>query len=167
MILIGIGANLPSRYGPPLETLKAAKDAMTKHGIVLLQSSHVWLTAPVPFDPDQDWFHNAVIDIETDLPAQDLLKILQEIEEDFGRVRSVPNAPRLLDLDLIAYHDDIIEDGKTLIVPHPRMHERLFVLKPLEEINPNWLHPVLKASVAKMLDKIDIEQEAKMLEGAW
>ncbi len=167
MILIGIGANLPSRYGPPLETLKAAKQAMIEQGIIVLKCSHVWLTAPVPFDPDQDWFHNAVMDIETDLSAHDLLKNLQDIEENFGRVRSVPNAPRLLDLDLLAYNDAIIEDSKKLIVPHPRMHERLFVLKPLAEINAQWKHPVSGDVISEMLNNIPDTQEAKMLEDLW
>lgn len=165
MILIGLGANLPSRFGPPLATLEAAKEALAERGVVILQSSRVWLTAPVPFDPDQDWFHNAVIDVETDLNPQDLLTLLLELEEDFGRVRSVKNAPRLLDLDIIAYHDEVIEEDDTLLVPHSKMQERLFVLKPLSDISKNWTHPVSGQTVEEMVRLLpDDNQQAKPLE---
>jgi len=168
MILIALGANLPSRYGSPAQTLDAAKEALQERGIIILQSSRIWLTAPVPFDPDQDWYHNAVIDVETSLSPQALLKTMLQIEEDFGRIRTEKNAPRILDLDLIAYNDEVIEEDDTLIVPHPRMHERLFVLKPLEDISKNWTHPVTGHDVAKMIRDLPADmrdgQEAKPLE---
>lgn len=163
MILIALGANLPSRYGNPAQTLEAAKEALLEHDIIILQTSRIWLTAPVPFDPDQDWYHNAVIDVETSLSPQELLKTMLEIEEDFGRVRGKKNAARLLDLDLIAYHDKVIEEGNTLIVPHPRMDKRLFVLKPLEDISNNWTHPMSGQTVAEMIRDLPAGQEAKPL----
>ena len=167
MILIGLGANLPSRYGAPAQTLEAAKEALTERDIAILQSSRIWLSAPVPFDPDQDWYHNAVIDVKTSLSPQDLLQAMLGIEEDFGRVRTEKNAPknqpRLLDLDLIAYHNEIIREGDTLIVPHPRMHKRLFVLKPLEDISKIWTHPVTGQNIFEMIQNLPEGQEAKPL----
>lgn len=163
MILIALGANLPSRYGTPIDTLTAAREALQAAGVSVIGSSHIWLTAPIPFDPEQDMFHNAVISVETDLDAHDLLKAMLQVEEDFGRVRTVKNAARLLDLDLIAYNDEIIKDGERLIVPHPRMHERLFVLKPLEDVSDNWTHPISGLDVAKMCNDLPGEQDVKRL----
>lgn len=168
MILIALGANLSSRYGAPAETLEAAKDALVERGVTILQGSRIWLTAPMPFDADQPWYHNAVIDVETGLSPQDLLKTMLKIEEDFGRVRGeknvAKNQPRILDLDLIAYHDEIIEEGDALIVPHPRCHKRLFVLKPLEDISKVWTHPVLGQNITEMIQNLPEGQEAKPLE---
>jgi len=164
MILIALGANLPSQYGSPAETLRAAYEAIERRGIHVVAKSSIWLSAPVPFDPDQDWYHNSVISVETDLTPHDLLDTLLDIETDFGRVRSIKNAPRLLDLDLIAYHDDIIMDGQRLIVPHPRAHERLFVLKPIADIDPAWRHPKTKMTLDDMLTQCDETQQAQPLE---
>ncbi len=130
----------------------------------MLQRSSVWLTAPVPFDPDVPDYHNAVIAVKTDMAADDLLQLMLDIEEEFGRVRSYKNAPRLLDLDLIAYNDDVIKDGERLIVPHPRMHERSFVLSPLFELSDFWTHPVSGQNISKLVQGLPVDQEAKKLE---
>ncbi len=163
MIYIGLGANLPSKFGSPLDTLQAAKDALLCHDVKIVAQSLTWLSAPVPFDETQDWFHNEVIGVETSLSAHDLLPLLLQIEQEFGRIRSVKNAARLLDLDLIAYHDEIIKDGDRLIVPHPRMSERLFVLKPLEQCNKNWTHPITGQKIYAMIAAIGKAQEIKKL----
>ena len=165
MILIALGANLESRYGSPAETLEAAKREIEARGIVIVKSARIWLTAPVPFDHEQEWYHNSLLSVETDLTPHDLLQVMLKIEEDFGRVRSIKNAPRLLDLDLIAYHDEIIMDGEHLIVPHPRMHERLFVLKPLEDVDNKWTHPKTGHDVATMIQNCSDDQQAKPTEG--
>lgn len=151
MIYIGLGANLPSKYGTPPETLSAAKDALSQRGLHIVAQSSTWLSAPVPYDADQEWFHNEVIAVETSLSAHDLLTVLLQIEEEFGRVRSVKNAPRLLDLDLIAYNDDVIKDADKLIVPHPRMNERLFVLMPLQQLDKNWTHPISGQNIDELI----------------
>lgn len=165
MIFIALGANLPSQYGTPADTLKAAERAIEVCGINIVQSSRIWLTAPVPFDPTQDWYHNSVIAVETDLAPDDLLQAMLDIEEEFGRVRTVKNAPRLLDLDLIAYHDEIILDGERLIIPHPRMHERLFVLRPLSDVDDKWTHPDLGLTIDAMIANCSDDQQAKPMEG--
>lgn len=162
MILIALGANLPSKHGTPFETLVAAKAELEARGVKVLQSSRTWLTEPVPSDPDQDWFHNEVIEVDTKLNPKELLNLLHDVEKRFGRIRHKKNEARLLDLDLIAYNDEVIEADETIIVPHPRMHERLFVLKPLEEIAKNWNHPAKKQSVAEMLQDLPAGQQAKV-----
>ncbi len=164
MIFIALGANLPSRYGSPVQTLEAAKEALLARDILILQSSRIWLTAPVPFNSGQDWYHNAVLAVETALSPHELLQEMLAIEKDFGRVRTIKDAPRLLDLDLIAYHDEIIKDSDTLIVPHPRMHERLFVLRPLEDIFSGWTHPFTGQNVAEMIQNLSEGQQARPLE---
>ncbi|PJB70532.1 MAG: 2-amino-4-hydroxy-6-hydroxymethyldihydropteridine diphosphokinase [Alphaproteobacteria bacterium CG_4_9_14_3_um_filter_47_13] len=162
MIFIGLGANLPGRFGSPLETLQAAKKAMEQRGIVITAGSRTWLTAPVPLS-DQPWYHNEVVRIETCLSALQLLEILQTIEEEFGRVRAVRNAPRVLDLDLIAYKDEILNKPE-LIVPHPRMHRRAFVLLPLQEVAGHWEHPALGMTLDDLIMNLCGDQEARPME---
>lgn len=157
MILIALGANLPSRFGEPEQTLKRAVSAIQARGIRVVKQSSIWKTAPVPVS-DQPWYRNAVIRVETNLSALALLEVLHEIEADFGRIRSEKNAPRLLDLDLIAYNTDIIKE-EGVFVPHSRMHNRAFVLKPLQEIAPQWIHPVLKRSVADLIKGLPVDDE--------
>ena len=102
--------------------------------------------------------------MEIDLPADELLTLMLGIEADFGRVRTSRNAPRILDLDLIAYHDRVIKQDDFLIVPHPRMHERGFVLNPLREIAKNWVHPVSGLSIEALVATLPAGQEAKIIE---
>ena len=164
MILIGLGANLPSRYGTPPETLAAAIRALEVLGISVIASSRIWLTTPVPIS-DQPWYHNAVISIETALSPTALLKALQSVEENFGRVRDIRNEPRVIDLDLLTYHDKILNQDD-LIVPHPRLHERGFVLLPIQDIAPDWQHPVTRASLSDLIKTLPPEQFARPHEAA-
>ena len=161
MILIACGANLPSRYGQPVETLHKAYEAIQLANIIITAKSSIWKSAPVPYDENQLWYYNSVIAIETEFEPEELLSQLHRIEEDFGRKRSVLNAPRSLDLDIAAYHDRIINQ-ENLIIPHERMHERLFVLKPLTEIAPDWIHPVSKKSVSELMADCDPSQEIEL-----
>ncbi len=161
MILIALGANLPSRHGLPHQTLAAARHAMQARGLAIVRRSSTWLTAPVPVS-DQPWYHNEVVAVETGLSPYALLETLQAIEEEFGRVRTVRNAPRVLDLDLIAY-DDVILSKPELIVPHPRMHRRAFVLMPLREIAPGWRHPVLCMTLADLVSNLPEGQDASQM----
>ena len=153
MILIGLGANLPSEYGTPAETLEAAKTALNDHGISIVKASSTYLSAPVPVS-DAPWYANAVVAVKTDLTSRILLTALNNIEAEFGRIRTYRNAPRILDLDIIAFNDEVIgNEGSHLCLPHPRMHDRAFVLKPLIDIAPTWIHPVLKLSVSELVEK--------------
>lgn len=164
MIFIGLGANLPSRFGAPPQTLEAAIAALEELGLKITARSRIWLTAPVPIS-DQPWYHNAVISIDTDLAPQALLALLQKTENEFGRVRLERNEPRVIDLDILAYHDEILNQAPDLIVPHPRLHQRNFVLLPIQDIAPNWIHPVSKATLSEMIVPLPADQDAKPYEG--
>ncbi len=159
MILIALGGNLPSCHGEPEETLLAARDALVFRGLTVSGFSSVWLSAPVPAS-DQPWYRNAVMSVETRLGAPALMALLQSVEEAFGRVRVAgqQNAARVLDLDILAYQDQIFHSAD-LLVPHPRMQDRGFVLYPLQEIAPDWVHPVLKRSVTAMIESLPAGQE--------
>ena len=150
MILIGIGGNLTSaRFGPPRQALAAALAALETEGIYNIARSPWYRTEPVP-PSDQPWFTNAVASLATALPAPDLLAVMQRLETRFGRARGERNAARVLDLDLLDYRGEVIETAP-LILPHPRLHERRFVLAPLAEIAPAWRHPVLGLTAKQLL----------------
>jgi 2-amino-4-hydroxy-6-hydroxymethyldihydropteridine diphosphokinase len=141
-IFIGVGGNLPHPlHGPPRQTLQAALQALERHGVRLVRVSPWYRTAPVPAS-DQPWFVNAVAEVTTALDAKGLLAALNAVERDFGRVRSVVNAPRIVDLDLLDFCGETSPGGEgEPILPHPRLHQRAFVLRPLADLEPGWRHP--------------------------
>ncbi len=154
MILIGLGSNLAGRqYDSPHSTLKAAIRQMTNCGITIKETSRLYESEPLP-KSDQPWFVNAVVAVETALSAAELLRTLHGIEESLGRERRVRWEARIIDLDILAYDNEIYPapeywheaainlTSRDMIIPHPRLHERLFVLKPLMDICPDWKHPV-------------------------
>lgn len=147
-IFIALGANIPSAAGPPDVTLKAALAALEQRGVQIRKISSFRQTDAWP-DPSDPPFINAVAEIETDLQPVALLGLLHELETSFGRKRSVPNAPRSLDLDLIDYRGRVMQGA--LDLPHPRMAVRRFVLEPLAEVAPGWRHPVTGLSVEALL----------------
>ncbi len=115
--------------------------------------SKFYRTAPMHFT-DQDWFINAAFKIETKFTPEKLLEKLKEIEKIAGRKDHGPRyCPRLLDLDIIFYNDDILQT-KQLVIPHPRMHERLFVLRPLCDICASFRHPILKTSIETLTNTL-------------
>ena len=116
----------------------------------LVRISSVFETEPVGY-ADQPWFLNQVFELETALTPHELLALCNEIERDGGRVRTFPNAPRTLDLDILLYGDRIIS-APDLIIPHPRMTERRFVLEPLAEIAPYLLHPIEKKTIRELFE---------------
>jgi 2-amino-4-hydroxy-6-hydroxymethyldihydropteridine diphosphokinase len=126
---VGIGANLGDARA---NVLDAVERLARVPGVRLLRASSLYRTAPI--DSSGDDYVNAVAAVETDLDAHALLVALHGIEQAHGRERPYRNAPRTLDLDLLLYGDERIDDVPTLIVPHPRMHERAFVLVPLAEL---------------------------------
>lgn len=151
MILVAVGSNLPSFAGSPLETCRAAVAVLAHHGVSVTATSRCYRS---PADPptDQPDFINGAVAIETSLKPAELLKLLHQIEREFGRVRGEPNAARTLDLDLIDYHGRI-EVGPP-VLPHPRVSLRAFVLKPLIDIAPSWRHPVNHSTPTELLKSL-------------
>jgi 2-amino-4-hydroxy-6-hydroxymethyldihydropteridine diphosphokinase len=150
-ILVGLGANLPSpSHGPPSATLAAALGALAARGLEILTRSRWWESAPVPLS-DQPWYVNGVIEVGTTLPPELLLDLMHRLEADFGRLRSVPNTPRILDLDLLAYGTLVRPGPDAPLLPHPRMAERAFVLFPLAEIHPHWRHPSTGRTLGELI----------------
>jgi 2-amino-4-hydroxy-6-hydroxymethyldihydropteridine diphosphokinase len=159
MILVAIGANLPGPRGaPPIDTCRSAVIALdTLPGLRLRTLSRWYLTAPVP-PSGQPPYVNAVAALRCEPgtarpdPAS-LLAALQAIEARAGRVRGDPNAARTLDLDIIAMGRDgqLVRTTPDPILPHPRAHERAFVLAPLLDVAPGWVHPVLRRSARDLL----------------
>jgi 2-amino-4-hydroxy-6-hydroxymethyldihydropteridine diphosphokinase len=160
-IFIGLGANLPSRlHGPPEATLAATLERLAARGVTTAARSRWYESAPVPMS-DQPWFVNAVARVATVLAAAPLLATLHEVEAEFGRVRSARNAPRLVDLDLLAYGELVMTGEGGPLLPHPRMHERAFVLLPLRELAPHWRHPRLGRSLDELIAALPPEQVAR------
>ncbi|WP_417816072.1 2-amino-4-hydroxy-6-hydroxymethyldihydropteridine diphosphokinase [Thalassospira alkalitolerans] len=162
VILIAFGANLPTvEYGAPAKTLKAALKRLTADGDISVAAvSPFYETAPVPIS-DQPWYVNGVARIETRLHARDLLDRLHIVEAEFGRVRHARNEARAIDLDLIAYGDELLVEQEGIQVPHPRMHLRAFVLLPLRDIVPDWQHPQLFQSVDDLISGLPSDQEIR------
>ena len=158
-IYIGLGANLPhAKYGPPRQTLEAALSELGRRGVKILRVSPWFRTAPVPAS-DQPWYVNAVAEIGSSWPADRLLAELHAVEDLFGRVRSLPNAARLIDLDLLDFKGEISPAGPgKATLPHPRMVERAFVLRPLAELNPAWRHPVTGAQISDLVKSLPADQ---------
>ncbi|SJZ35326.1 2-amino-4-hydroxy-6-hydroxymethyldihydropteridinediphosphokinase [Enhydrobacter aerosaccus] len=158
-IYIALGANLPHpSYGPPRQTLEAALGELGRRGVGLVRLSPWYRTAPIPAS-DQPWFMNAVAEVATDLPAERLLAEMHAVEADFGRVRSVPNAARLIDLDLIDFKGktSVGGDGRP-VLPHPRLEGRAFVVRPLADLAPHWRHPVTGASIQALVAALPPDQ---------
>ncbi len=160
MILIGLGANLPSAAGPPAATLAAALVALEAAGVAVERRSSWYRSAPLPAD-DQPWYVNAVVAVRTGLGPAELLALLHRIEADFGRRRMRRNEPRVLDLDLLDYHGLVRQEAPVL--PHPRLHERAFVLLPLEAVAPQWRHPLTGAGLAELIAALPPGQRAERL----
>jgi len=159
-ILIGIGANLvPDGFDSARAGCEAAIARLADEGIGVTAVSAWYETAPVPAS-DQPWYNNAVIAGETVLSARDALAALHRIEAGFGRVRTVRNAARVLDLDLLDYAGGAVDlDGIT--IPHPRLQERAFVLLPLRDVAPEYRHPVTGAGIAEMIAALPPGQQIR------
>lgn len=148
---LSIGSNIGDKRANCLMGIDAL---VSSNHIRLIARSRIYQTDPVDF-LEQDWFINLAISIETTLEPAELMNELQQIEESAGRKRGpIRFGPRILDMDLLLFEDRVLHTP-ALIIPHPRMHERRFVLQPLCDIAPDVIHPVLKETVRELLLRLN------------
>ncbi len=158
-IIIAMGSNLPGDYASSTILLEAALSRFSNAGLNVIRRSSLWRSAAWP-DPSKPEYLNGVALVETSLPPGEVMARILALEVEFGRRRDLRNAPRTLDLDLIAYGRMLIETS-ALILPHPRAHERLFVMGPLAEIAPDWVHPRLGGAAADWVAKARVGADAE------
>ena len=152
---IGIGSNLGDREANITKSIKLIKKKCR-----IAEISSIYETEPVGFK-NQEWFLNCAVKIQTKLSAEELLDFLQSIEKMLNKKIKIKNGPRTIDLDILFFNDGIIRK-KNLVVPHPRLHKRLFVLKPLGEINPKLKHPLLKKTIKEILESLKSRKIVRM-----
>ncbi len=157
---LGIGSNL----GHPVMQCRRAVERISALDIAVLRKSSLYQTEPVGY-LEQDWFVNAAVEIRTTLRPRSLLDALQELEKSLGRVRTVKGGPRSIDIDILLYDREII-DEEGLSIPHPELHRRRFVLVPLAEIASYVIHPVFGISVRGLLDRLEDTKKVIRLEEA-
>ena len=169
---IALGANLPSVAGDPALTLGQAMIFMQNEGLLIRAVSRFFRTPCFPAGQGPDYV-NATVVVSTEVPVPDILAKLNRIEHEFGRARTQRWGMRTLDLDILAIDHLILPDVATqrhwmdlsadvqkravpdqLIVPHPRLQDRAFVLVPMADVAPDWVHPVLHKSVVEMRDQL-------------
>jgi len=151
---ISIGSNIGDR----LENCRNAIGSLANSKDVnLINASAFYETEPWG-KIKQDWFINCVIELETNLDVHELLMLLQGVEKKLGRNNTEKGGPRVIDLDILFFNSEIIE-AEEVVIPHPLLHKRRFVLTPLAEIASNFIHPVLKKSVSELLQEVDDDKK--------
>lgn len=160
-VYIGFGSNVGNRvdFCDRAVTLLSLLPHSQLTGVSLLYE-----TEPVDdgSHPGDGWFLNGVVQLETDITPKSLLTVLREIERSLGRDQDHRSGPRTIDLDILFYGQRVINEPD-LVIPHPRLHQRRFVLMPLSELDPLWVHPVLQRSVNQMLADVEDQGEVRLL----
>jgi len=160
LVFIGVGSNLGDKVGNCRRAIEAiVSDGRNR----IVQCSPLYQTEPVG-KKDQDWFVNGVVAVETSMDPGELLDFLLTTEKRMGRVRGERWGPRVIDLDILLFGQEAInEDG--LHVPHPRLHQRRFVLSPLRDIAPGLVHPLLGKTISQILAELPGEEKVLLLAG--
>ena len=150
-VFIALGSNLGNRE----DSVKTALELLKKK-VRLLKVSSTYETEPM-YVEDQNWFLNCVAKVETDLPPRKLLGYLKDTERRMGRQTGVRYGPRIIDLDILFYGEEVVRQND-LEIPHPKIQERPFVLVPLAEIEPNYVHPIQQKTALKLLSELKSEK---------
>ena len=165
MILLGLGSNLSSSYGNRFKNIDLAVLFLKKHGIKIKKRSSYYESLSYP-EKNNPKFINIVIGIETDLSPENLASALIVVEESLERKRKKKNDPRTCDIDIIDYNKQILKfkcKNLDFIVPHEKLVNRHFVLLPLQEILPEWKHPITKDHISILIDKLSMEDKKSIL----
>lgn len=160
-VVVALGGNIAGDFGSSEALLEAALARFAQAGLPVVRRSSWWSSAAWP-DPTANEYRNGVVLVEARMGPQETIRTLFSIEHAFGRARAERNAPRTLDLDLIA-HGRTVLDTPDLVLPHPRAHERLFVMGPLAEIAPDWRHPVLGQTARALAAQAKVGRDARAL----
>jgi 2-amino-4-hydroxy-6-hydroxymethyldihydropteridine diphosphokinase len=158
---IGLGSNL----GDPVAELRGAVSELESRGVEIATRSGLYRTEPVDA-PSQPWFVNAVAEIRFGGQPRELLEVCLRVEAARGRERTAKNEPRILDLDVLLL-GELVVSGPGLTVPHPRLHERRFVLVPMVEIAPSVVHPGLRKTMEELLRECSDSSKVVRLEDAF
>ena len=153
MIYLNIGSNLPSKDGGRESNILKAINHLKKLRLNLIKTSSFYETPSYPNNSDPK-FINLCVKLESKLKASELLDEIKKIEKKLGRIRIKKNEPRTCDIDIIDFNGEIIKADK-LVVPHPRLHLRNFVIYPLKEIEPNWFHPIFNKNIDSFFQELD------------
>ena len=165
MIILALGSNLSSNFGDRFENINLAISFLNSYQIKVLKKSNFYETFSYP-NKENPKFINIVIEVQTSLSPEDLASVLIFIEEKLERRRNGKNDPRTCDIDIIDYNGQIIDfkyQNLDFIVPHEKISNRSFVLIPLKEILPNWVHPKTKVSIDTLIDKLSNEDKKSIL----
>jgi len=158
-VVVALGSNLSGQFNSVQTLLEAALADFAAAGLKVAGRSSWWRSASWP-DAGQPDYLNGVVLVETGLDPHAMLQALRQIETQYGRLRARPNAPRTLDLDLIAHGRTLLDDA-VLTLPHPRAAERLFVMGPLAEIAPEWVHPVSGETARTLAARASVGADAR------
>jgi 2-amino-4-hydroxy-6-hydroxymethyldihydropteridine diphosphokinase len=156
LVYIALGSNIGDRAA----WLARGVAEMNRAGVRVLRQSAWYETEPVG-GPPQEWFLNGVVEAETDLQPLQLLDVLRGIEQMLGRQRAIPSGPRTLDLDYLLDSEKMVHTS-VLEVPHPRLAERRFVLRPLAELAPDLLHPILRKTISQLLASVKDSSQVRV-----
>ena len=158
---IAVGSNINSPKGlSPIRNCNNAIQELSKFNINIVKKSSWYLSEPIP-KSYQPKYYNSVFLCNSNQNVYKVLKIIQIVEQKFGRLRVFKNMPRCIDLDIISFNGHV-KNSLLLKIPHPRMHLRKFVLLPLFEIDSHWLHPLLKKNIQFFLEKVKCQKIKKL-----